>query len=301
MGFHLNTPEARKAFKCASGFQVRENVPITITDWQQVHVAKKEKIWSNMKEKIKFPTGAEDVVKSAMLINMGRLFCKWKSEMNTNHVKNDLVPKHMGKIIEAQWKEFVQQKTDPKALAISNEFAEMSKNNIYPHHMGSSGYVGKIPEWKKKIEEAVSTGNHNPVDDIEERTVNWLLAQSELIQDGKLVHKKKGVAPVEEKAVELTIKKKLGLFKSDRENDVLSGALDNPEHTRCIHGVTSQMPWKIGFPNDAWIYKKLLAFLSHRIIRKHTDANCSLHPRVFQGIESTEKQQFYHIYRIEQG
>jgi hypothetical protein len=24
----------------------------------------------------------------------------------------------------------------------------MSKKNIYPHHMGSSGYVGKIPEWK---------------------------------------------------------------------------------------------------------------------------------------------------------
>jgi hypothetical protein len=66
--------------------------------------------------------------------------------MNTNYVKKGLVPKHMGKIIEAQWKEFIQQKTDPKALAISNEFAEMLKKNIYPHHMGSSGYVGIIPE-----------------------------------------------------------------------------------------------------------------------------------------------------------
>jgi hypothetical protein len=48
----------------------------------------------------------------------------------------------------------------------------MSKKNIYPHRMGSSGYVGKILEWKKKIEEAVNAGNPNPVDDIEERTVN---------------------------------------------------------------------------------------------------------------------------------
>jgi hypothetical protein len=48
----------------------------------------------------------------------------------------------------------------------------MSKKNIYPHHMGSKGYVAKIPEWKKKIEEAVSAGNPNPVVDIEERTVN---------------------------------------------------------------------------------------------------------------------------------
>jgi hypothetical protein len=189
-------PESRKAFKRAFRFQVRDNVPITITDWRQVPVTIKEKIWSNMKKKIKFLVGAEDVVKSAMLINMGRLFHKWKSEMNTNYVKKGLVLKYMGKITKAQWKEFVLQKTDPKALATSNEFAKMLKKNIYPHHMGSSGYVGKIPEWKKKIEEVVNAGNPNPVDGIKERTVNWLVARSELTQDDKLVHKKKGVAAV---------------------------------------------------------------------------------------------------------
>jgi hypothetical protein len=172
--------------------------------------------------KIKFPAGAEDVVKNAIFINMGRLFHKWKSELDTKYVKKGMMPKHMGKIIEAQWKEFVQQKTDPKALAISNEYADMSKKNIYPHHMGSKGYVAKIPEWKKKIEEVVSASNPNPVEDNEERTVNWLLARSELTQDGKLVHKKKGVVTVQEKAVQLTKKKRLNLFKSDRENDVLS-------------------------------------------------------------------------------
>jgi hypothetical protein len=85
-------------------------------------------------------------VKNAMFINMGRLFRKWKSELNRKYVKKGLMSKHMGKITEAQWKEFVQQKTDPKVIAISNEFAEMSKKNIYPHHMGSKGYVAKIPE-----------------------------------------------------------------------------------------------------------------------------------------------------------
>jgi hypothetical protein len=33
----------------------------------------------------------------------------------------------------------------------------------------------------------------------------------------------------------------------------------------------------------------LLVFLSHRIIYKRTDANCTLHPIVFQGIESKGK------------
>jgi hypothetical protein len=95
-------PEARKAFKRASRFQVRDNVPITITYWRQVTAAIKDKIWSNMKEKIKFPAGAEDIVKNVMFINMRRLFYKWKSELNANYVKKGLVPKHMGKITEVQ-------------------------------------------------------------------------------------------------------------------------------------------------------------------------------------------------------
>jgi hypothetical protein len=118
-----------------------------------------------------------------------------------NYMKKGLAPKHMGKITKVQWKEFVQKKTDPKALAMSNKYAKMSKKNIYPHHMGSKGYAAKIPEWKKKIEEVVSVGNSNPVEDIEERTINWLLARSELTQDDNLVHKRKGVVAVEENAV----------------------------------------------------------------------------------------------------
>jgi hypothetical protein len=46
------------------------------------------------------------------------------------------------------------------------------------------------------------------------------------------------------------------LFKSDRENDVLSGALGNAEHTGHIRDIASQMSLKISFPNDAWSYKK---------------------------------------------
>jgi hypothetical protein len=61
-GLPFEPPKARTMFKRASEFQVRDNVPITITDWQQVHITIKDNIWSNMKEKIKFPAGAEDVV-----------------------------------------------------------------------------------------------------------------------------------------------------------------------------------------------------------------------------------------------
>jgi hypothetical protein len=66
--------------------------------------------------------------------------------MNKKYVKKQLVPKHMGKIIQAQWEEFVKQKIEPEALAINNKFAEISKKKSYPHHLGPSGYVGKVGE-----------------------------------------------------------------------------------------------------------------------------------------------------------
>jgi hypothetical protein len=46
----------------------------------------------------------------------------------------------------------------------------ISKKNIYPHHLGSSGYVGKVGDSKKKLEETVSAGKPNPLEGIEERT-----------------------------------------------------------------------------------------------------------------------------------
>jgi hypothetical protein len=83
----------------------------------------KEHLWRNITKKIKYPNGVdEEFVKTVTLISMGRLFCRWKSDMNRKYVKKKLVPKHMSKISQAQWEEFVKQKTEPKVLAISDKF-----------------------------------------------------------------------------------------------------------------------------------------------------------------------------------
>jgi hypothetical protein len=51
--------------------------------------------------------------------------------------------------------------------------------------------VGKVPKWKKKLEETVSADKPNPLEGIEERTQHWLLARLNLTKDGTLVYKKK--------------------------------------------------------------------------------------------------------------
>jgi hypothetical protein len=53
----------------------------------------KEQLLRNTTEKIKYPDGVdEEFVKSAILISMGRLFHRWKSDMNRKYVKKQLVP-----------------------------------------------------------------------------------------------------------------------------------------------------------------------------------------------------------------
>jgi hypothetical protein len=71
-----------------------------------------------------------------------------------------------------------------------------------------------------------------------------------------LVYKNKEVAAAQQKALQAATKQRMGLFQSDGENDQLKDALGNTEHTGCICGVGSQMPWKHDFPKDSTSYKK---------------------------------------------
>jgi hypothetical protein len=70
-GLPTEPPEARKVFKCACGFQVRDNVSITIQDWRLVLETTKQQLWRNITEKIKYLDGVdEEFVKSTTFISM---------------------------------------------------------------------------------------------------------------------------------------------------------------------------------------------------------------------------------------
>jgi hypothetical protein len=126
--------------------------------------------------------------------------------MNRKYMKKQLVPKHMGKITQVQWEEFVQQKTEPEALASSGKFVQISRKNVYPHHLGSSGYVGKVGELEKKLEETVTAGKPNPLEGVQDKTQHWILAWSNLTEDGTLVYRKKEVGVVQQKALQAVAK-----------------------------------------------------------------------------------------------
>jgi acetylornithine deacetylase/succinyl-diaminopimelate desuccinylase-like protein len=71
-GLPIEPPEARKEFKHACRFQVRDNVSITIQDWWLVPKTTKEQLWRNITEKIKYLYGIDETfVKSVALISTG--------------------------------------------------------------------------------------------------------------------------------------------------------------------------------------------------------------------------------------
>jgi hypothetical protein len=106
MAFQLNHLNQGKHSNCAYRFQVRDNVSITIQDWQLMAQTPKEQLWRNIMEKIKYSDGVDkEFVTIVTLISMGRLFHRWKSDMNRKYVTKQLVPKHMDKPTEAQWED----------------------------------------------------------------------------------------------------------------------------------------------------------------------------------------------------
>jgi hypothetical protein len=61
-------------------------------------------------------------------------------------------------------------------------------------------------------EETVSASKPNPLEGVEETNQHWLLARSNLTEDGTLVYKKKEVAAVQKKVLHIATKQRLSLF-----------------------------------------------------------------------------------------
>jgi hypothetical protein len=128
--------------------------------------------------------------------------------------------------------------------------------NKHPHRLGSNGYHHKVVQWNRIIEEAIANDTLDPIlKDIDERAIRWILGRAGLTEDGKLLHPEL-VGEVSTKIQEYAEKRKKGEFKPRRENDILTAALGNPEHTGRARGISSKIFWREAFPEYAASYRK---------------------------------------------
>lgn len=160
--------------------------------------------------------------------------------MNAKWAKKGLDPTQKYKITAAQWAVFLEQKNNPDFQALSQANSDLAKKNKYPHCLGTGGYERQIPQWRAEDEAQRAKGEKPMIDVVGPRPSYWVRARKP-----KRARKgKKGPDPnVEEKTkamYALAAKEQEGTFKSERERDILTEALGNPEHPGRVRGISSR-------------------------------------------------------------
>ena len=67
------------------------------------------------------------------------------------------------------WEEFVEKMSTDEAKAKSQEYSELAKKNVLPHHLGMTRYTAKRKKWWQEEREAVAAEQPNPFKGIDER------------------------------------------------------------------------------------------------------------------------------------
>jgi hypothetical protein len=177
--------------------------------------------------------------------------------MNTKWAKKGLDPIKRYKITTGQWAVFLEQRREPEFVAQSEANTKLAKKNKYHHHLGTGGYQRQVPKWRQEETAKKAAGLPTLSEQLGERTANWIHAR-------KPRETETGVSfddPMLDEAAKsiflVAAKQHEGLFKPQRERDILTIGLGNLEHPSRVRGISSKEGWKEGFgPEWEGEYKK---------------------------------------------
>jgi hypothetical protein len=194
---------ARKKFRIAVGFCVRDILDITWQTWKLVPASKKEECWKKLLTRFVFQDKSQEQL--AMKYAYQQLaisFRNWKSDLARDYLQTgkDPTKKFIGKISAAQWERFREQRSTEDAVEKSKAASARAKKNIYPHHLGTGGYEGKMEVWQR--EDAAKRAKNIPVlsDELALRPCNWLRARDvSETETGQLVCEDEEVGEVQKR------------------------------------------------------------------------------------------------------
>ena len=108
----------------------------------------------------------------------------------------------------------MKQSTE-EAKAKGEKFSELSKRNELHHHLGMIGYDAKMEKWQQEEREAAEAGQPNPLQDVDERSHNYLYARKpKKLKVGKTKFNELKVEEVEKKILEVSMAEKSESFES---------------------------------------------------------------------------------------
>jgi hypothetical protein len=122
--------------------------------------------------------------------------------------------------------------------------------------MGTCGYKTAEPKWKAKLDKIEAKGIVPQTKPMGRRATNWIFGHGgDINEETGEVIAPPAIAEPKKKIFEALEDVEHGRFVPDRENDVLTKALQNKEHPGRTRGLGPSYPWIRGFPDDVESYR----------------------------------------------
>ena len=286
-GKPMEPKEHATKFVNQCGVIVRDTIPITVQEWTKPKKAgagvsyvddrSKEDLWNKLMANFNLPPdyNEEDAdgnpipggrerrlrVKKFALQKMGEAFRNFKKTLWAKYLKKKKTPPEFKGLLEKlkdQWPQFVAYKESEIAKERSEKNKENAKKKQYHHVMGPGGYKGAVPKWEAMEADLRAKEITLGTEGWPERAKHWWYGHGGSLDpvSGECVHRKIVFTPTAA-LVKAMADAQAGLYRVDRENDELTHALGNPEHTGRTRGKGASVPWKEGFSahEDPYGYK----------------------------------------------
>jgi hypothetical protein len=159
---------------------------------------------------------------------------------------------------------FVRETNTPSFQQLSQEMKQKRALYNKPHKTGRKGYRGKRKEWEEEDAKLSVEGKQDPWDQIPGRSRPYLWARvgkkkkkNTSEGSGGITFSNPAVVGVADRVKTLAAQGSDGSFSGVREDDILTAALEIPEHRGWVRGVSSSLGWGKGFGEEfAGMYRK---------------------------------------------
>jgi hypothetical protein len=152
-----------------------------------------------------------------------------------------------------------------------------------PQKMGRKGYRGKRKEWEEEDAKLAAKGKQNPWDQFPGHSRPYLRAmvgkkkKNTSEGSGGITFSNPVVVGVAERVKTLAAQGSDGSFSGVREDDILTAALETPEHRGWVRGVSRSLGWGKGFGEEfTGMYRKKM--------NKRSDAHDVMADKTFKSI-----------------
>ncbi|KAG2570403.1 hypothetical protein PVAP13_7KG050354 [Panicum virgatum] len=231
------TPDAaRERFILVCGLIARERVSIN-NKVEDLTADERRDLFTVLEEKLEYlgnlSTAARDkAIKSAMkeIVTLQQQF---KAHLRAVFVRQDELPFEKHPFLKPEdWEQFVLTTKSPLFKHVSQHMKEKRAKHNKPHKMGRKSYYGKRKQWEEEDEKLAAEGKENPWEQFPGRSRSYLRARSGKTTSGSgdITFSSPLVADVADKVKRIAAQASDGSFTGVRENDLLTEALDNPEH-----------------------------------------------------------------------